>query len=59
MDLVVTSPPYLNNYHYNRNTRPQLYWLGLVESTRELKEIEQRNFGKFWADRPRAAQRGA
>ena len=48
VDLIVTSPPYLNNYHYNRNTRPQLYWLGLVESTRELKEIEQRNFGKFW-----------
>ena len=48
VDLIVTSPPYLNNYHYNRNTRPQLYWLGLVESTRELKDIEQRNFGKFW-----------
>ena len=48
VDLIVTSPPYLNNYHYNRNTRPQLYWLGLVESTRDLKEIEQRNFGKFW-----------
>ena len=48
VDLIVTSPPYLNNYHYNRNTRPQLYWLGLVESTRELKEIEKRNFGKFW-----------
>ncbi len=48
VDLIVTSPPYLNNYHYNRNTRPQLYWLGLVESTRDMKEIEQRNFGKFW-----------
>jgi len=48
VDLLVTSPPYANNYHYNRNTRPQLYWLGLVESPRELKEIEQRNFGKFW-----------
>jgi hypothetical protein len=22
VDLVITSPPYLNNYHYNRNTRP-------------------------------------
>ena len=48
VDLIVTSPPYLNNYHYNRNTRPQLYWLGLVESTQELKEIEKQNFGKFW-----------
>ena len=30
VDLLVTSPPYLNNYHYNRNTRPQLYWLGFL-----------------------------
>lgn len=30
VDLIVTSPPYLNNYHYNRNTRPHLYWLGCV-----------------------------
>ena len=48
VDLIITSPPYVNNYHYNRNTRPQLYWLGLVESTRDLKEIEKQNFGKFW-----------
>jgi hypothetical protein len=25
VDVLVTSPPYLNNYHYVRNTRPQLY----------------------------------
>ena len=31
IDLVITSPPYLNNYHYNRNTRPHLYWLGFCE----------------------------
>lgn len=28
VDLIITSPPYLNNYHYNRNTRPQLYYVG-------------------------------
>lgn len=27
VDLMVTSPPYMNNYHYVRNTRPQLFWL--------------------------------
>ncbi len=48
VSLVVTSPPYMNNYHYVRNTRPQLYWLGLVSSGRELRELEQENFGKFW-----------
>jgi len=48
VDLLVTSPPYLNNYHYIRNTRPQLYWLGLVEGNGELKKLERDNFGRFW-----------
>lgn len=48
VDLVVTSPPYLNNYHYIRNTRPQLFWLGFVRRPRELKRLEVENFGKYW-----------
>lgn len=48
VDLVVTSPPYMNNYHYVRNSRPQLFWTGLVESSPELKRLETGNFGKFW-----------
>lgn len=48
IDFLITSPPYLNNYHYNRNTRPQLYWLGLVQSSKEFKPIELENFGKYW-----------
>ena len=48
VDLVVTSPPYMNNYHYVRNSRPQLFWSGLVESPAELKGLEFGNFGKFW-----------
>jgi hypothetical protein len=36
VDLIITSPPYLNNYHYNRNTCPQLYWLGYVEKPQDL-----------------------
>lgn len=47
-DLMVTSPPYLNNYHYIRNTRPQLFWLSFVDSPRDLKEIENANLGKYW-----------
>jgi excisionase family DNA binding protein len=46
--LVVTSPPYLNNYHYIRNSRPQVYWLGLAQSPQDLKGVEQGSFGKFW-----------
>jgi hypothetical protein len=48
IDLVVTSPPYLNNYHYNRNTRPQLYWLGFVATPTDLRRLELDNFGKYW-----------
>ena len=48
VDLVVTSPPYLNNYHYVRNTRPQLWWLNLVNHTSALKDLENMNVGKFW-----------
>ncbi|MEW6226584.1 MAG: DNA methyltransferase [Bacillota bacterium] len=48
VDLVVTSPPYMNNYHYVRNTRPQLFWLEFVSSPAELRTLEKSNFGKSW-----------
>ncbi|MGA2938163.1 MAG: DNA methyltransferase [Syntrophobacteraceae bacterium] len=48
VDLLVTSPPYLNNYHYLRNTRPQLFWLGIATDPKELRTIEHQSFGKFW-----------
>ena len=48
VDVIVTSPPYLNNYHYIRNTRPQLYWLGLINGNGDLKKLEEENFGRFW-----------
>ena len=48
VDLLVTSPPYLNNYHYNRNTRPHLYWLGMCHSPADLKRLESLNFGTYW-----------
>jgi DNA modification methylase len=48
VDLVVTSPPYLNNYHYPRNTRPQLHWLGFTSGTGYDGAREDQSFGKFW-----------
>jgi hypothetical protein len=48
IDLVVTSPPYLNNYHYPRNTRPQLHWLGFTSGTGYHGARENQSFGKFW-----------
>jgi hypothetical protein len=48
VDLVVTSPPYMNNYHYVRSTRPQMFWLGLVQSRSALRKLEHDNVGKYW-----------
>lgn len=48
VDLMVSSPPYMNNYHYVRNTRPQLYWLSLVSNSNDLRELEEANVGKYW-----------
>lgn len=48
IDLLITSPPYLNNYHYNRNTRPHLYWLGFAQAPSDFKKLEEENYGKFW-----------
>jgi DNA modification methylase len=46
--LAITSPPYLNNYHYIRNTRPQLYWMECVDSPKDYSPIEHGNYGKYW-----------
>ena len=48
VDVLITSPPYLNNYHYVRNTRPQMFWLGMVKLASDLKEFERKSFGQFW-----------
>ena len=48
IDALITSPPYLNNYHYIRNTRPHLFWLGLAQAPADLKAIERQSFGLFW-----------
>ena len=48
VDLIITSPPYMNNYHYNRNTRPHMYWLEFCQSPQDLKALEWQNFGASW-----------
>jgi len=48
VDVLITSPPYLNNYHYVRNTRPQMYWLDFVQESSDLTRMERKSFGKFW-----------
>ncbi len=50
INLLITSPPYLNNYHYVRNTRPQLYWLSFISAPEDHKNLETGNFGKYWQE---------
>jgi hypothetical protein len=38
----------MNNYHYVRNTRPQLYWLSFIAGPSEQKYLETQNFGPYW-----------
>ena len=52
-DVLITSPPYVNNYHYIRNTRPHLYWLGFVERPKDTKETGAPELREVLADRPR------
>ena len=47
-DLVITSPPYVNNYHYIRNTRPHLYWMGFADTPKDYKPLENKNYGTYW-----------
>ena len=42
MDLVVTSPPYLNSLDYSDVYRPELFAGGFVESNAELRKVRLR-----------------
>jgi DNA modification methylase len=47
-DAVITSPPYPNRYSYARETRPQMFYLGLVKSGREVGQLEVEAIGGTW-----------
>jgi len=45
---VITSPPYPNRYGYARETRPQMFYLDLVQDGREVGELETESIGGTW-----------
>lgn len=47
VDLLVTSPPYVNNMNYVRQTRPHLYWLDYW-ADRSRKKFENNMMGSYW-----------
>lgn len=38
----------MNNYHYVRNTHPQLFWLDFISNASDLKALEDANYGRYW-----------
>ena len=48
VDLLITSPPYVNRMSYIRELRPHMYWLGHLSSGREAGELDWRAIGGTW-----------
>ena len=47
-EAVITSPPYPNRYSYARETRPQMFYLGLASSGKDVGELETEAIGGTW-----------
>lgn len=48
VDLLITSPPYVNRMSYIRELRPHMYWLGYLSSGREAGELDWQAIGGTW-----------
>lgn len=44
IDIIITSPPYINAQKYFRSTQLELYWLDLVDN-KKLKELDEKSIG--------------
>jgi DNA modification methylase len=45
VDLVITSPPYINAQKYMRSTKNEILWLGLIDNYEKLGEIDKSLIG--------------
>ncbi|REJ79519.1 MAG: hypothetical protein DWQ47_16560 [Acidobacteria bacterium] len=45
---VITSPPYPNRFSYIHQTRPQLFFMELIETAKEATEIDLAAIGGTW-----------
>ncbi len=48
IDFVITSPPYPNRYSYVHQTRPQLYFMELLQNAQQATEIDLQAIGGTW-----------
>lgn len=48
IDKLITSPPYPNRFSYIHTTRPQLFFMDLVEDATEATELDIKAIGGTW-----------
>lgn len=48
VDVVISSPPYVNRMSYIRELRPYMYWLGFLKEAREAGELDWKAIGGTW-----------
>lgn len=58
IDRVITSPPYPNRFSYVHTTRPQLFFMGLLETAREATDIDLAAIGGTWGRATSILQNG-
>jgi len=48
IDKLITSPPYPNRFSYIHTTRPQLFFMDLIEDAKEATELDLKAIGGTW-----------
>lgn len=48
IDKLITSPPYPNRFSYIHTTRPQLFFMNLIEDASEATELDIKAIGGTW-----------
>lgn len=48
IDKLITSPPYPNRFSYIHTTRPQLFFMDLVDDAKEATELDIKAVGGTW-----------
>jgi len=48
VDKLITSPPYPNRFSYIHTTRPQLFFMDLIDDAKEATELDIKAIGGTW-----------
>jgi hypothetical protein len=48
INFIITSPPYPNRYSYVHQTRPQLYFMEVLDNIKQATEIDLQAIGGTW-----------